>query len=371
MRRTVFVFSLFAGAAGAQGNLSTQGYGFPTGQFSARAAGTGGAVAEIDPWSPLNPSTIGVFSSKVLFFQIEPEYRTVQNGAAKDRTTTSRYPVLFGAAPVGSRWVVSIGASTLLDRTASTVVQSTKLVGTDSVQATTTFTVDGAMNDVRLATAFTPASWIRLGVGAHAITGRSFVSVGDVYGDTTAFSNFTVRRTLSYGGAAASAGVQLISRNFVAAASARTGGTLTVSESDTLLSSGRVPTRFGLSVAYTGIANSAIAFRTSREGWSSLNKLGPGVSASDAWDTSVGADVAGLKLIGQDVAVRAGARTRTLPFAAAGKTVTENSFSGGLGTMFAGGRLITDVGLTRASRDAGLAANERAWILSLGIGVRP
>src|SRR5262249_58476710 len=62
--------------AGAQSNLSSQGFGFPSGQFSTRAQGTGGAVGEMDPFSPINPATIGAFTSRILFFQMEPEYRS-------------------------------------------------------------------------------------------------------------------------------------------------------------------------------------------------------------------------------------------------------------------------------------------------------
>ena len=39
----------------AQSNLSSQGFGFPTGQLSSRAYGAGGSLAEIDPLSPVKP----------------------------------------------------------------------------------------------------------------------------------------------------------------------------------------------------------------------------------------------------------------------------------------------------------------------------
>jgi hypothetical protein len=60
-----------------------------------------------------------------------------------------------------------------------------------------------------------------------------------------------------------------------------------------------------------------------------------------------------------------------LPFEASGRAVTENSYSGGLGTSFAGGRVSTDLALIRALRSADLGASERAWTISFGIGVRP
>jgi hypothetical protein len=69
--------------------------------------------------------------------------------------------------------------------------------------------------------------------------------------------------------------------------------------------------------------------------------------------------------------LRLGGRVRTLPFPAAGKEVTERSFTAGLGTLWAQGHLITDLALIRANRDAGLPDSEKAWTLSVGVTIRP
>ena len=114
--------------ARAQANLSTQGFGFPTGQFSARTWGTGGALAELDPLSPVNPASISLIGSRILFFQIEPEYRSVTTSSGTDRTTTARYPVVFGALPMGHGWVMSLGSSTLLDRTSTSIFNTTQFL---------------------------------------------------------------------------------------------------------------------------------------------------------------------------------------------------------------------------------------------------
>jgi len=52
--------------------------------------------------------------------------------------------------------------------------------------------------------------------------------------------------------------------------------------------------------------------------------------------------------------------------------VTEQSFTGGLGSAFASGHVLGDLALIHASRTAaGLSATEHAWTVSLGISVRP
>jgi hypothetical protein len=361
-----------SGAAG-QASLSTQGFGYPPGQLSSRAHGTGGAVADIDPWSPINPASLATLGSRMLFFQIEPEYRTVTSSKGPDRTTTARYPVVFGAMPVGERWVVSLGASTLLDRTATTIVNSTRHIGADSEPVTTTSRVNGAIDDVRLAAAFMPAPWLRLGVGAHAITGRNLVTITQAFTDTSQFQSFALQRTLGYSGDALSAGAQLLSKTWIGAASFRYGGTIHLSASDTVLSNARVPNRFSGSLAYIGIANSAVAIRTSHETWSSLGNLGVSAAgrAKDTWDSSIGADLQGPRIGSHLLNVRGGFRTRTLPFQAAGHDVTEHSITGGLGSVFGGGRAVADLALIHSTRDANLPASEKAWTFSIGISVRP
>jgi hypothetical protein len=360
-------------AMSAQANLSSQGFGYPPGQFSARAQGTGGAIAELDPLSPVNPATLTLLGTRTLFFQLEPEFRSVTTSAGTERTTTARYPVVFGAIPFGSRFVFSVGSSTLLDRTSSTTFSTTQHLGpTDSVAMTTKFHVDGAMNDVRLAVGWTPASWLRVGVGAHAIAGHNLIDVTQSFADSARFAAFSEARVLSFDGSAFSAGVELVSKNVLAAFSARRGGSMHLSVEDTSLTSANVPNRFGASLAFVGIANSTLSVRTSHDNWSSLGTLGaPGLKGVDAWDSSVGAEIAGPKFQDRIVFLRGGFRTRTLPFQAAGSDVKENSITGGIGTTLAQGRVIADLAVIHANRSATIGASEQAWTVSIGISVRP
>ena len=356
-----------------QSNLSTQGFGYPTGQLSARAYATGGSIAEMDPLSPINPASISLIGTRLLFFQIEPEYRTVSTASGAENTTTARYPVVFGALPVGTRWMFSASSSSLLDRTATTVFNSTQfLTPVDSVPMTTRYQVAGGINDLRLATAFTPASWLHLGLGLHGITGSNLINITQSFVDSAQFATFTQTRVLGYSGTAISAGAMLVSKDFTAAFSGRYGGPLHLLSGDTIISVARVPNQFGATLAYTGIANSAIAVRTSREDWSSVGNLGtPAIVGVDAWDTSVGAEIAGPRSATRVLFLRGGFRTRTLPFQASGQTVRENSVTGGLGTTFANSHILTDLAVIYADRSAAVDASEHAWTVSIGISVRP
>jgi hypothetical protein len=362
----------FGTSLGAQSNLSTQGFGYPPGQLSTRATGTGGAIGELDPWSPLNPAAVGALASRMLYFQIEPEYRTVSLGGAVDLTTTARFPLVFGALPVGRGWVVTVGSSTLLDRSASTTVPGQQVINGQTVDLTTKIAITGAINDVRLAAAWTPRPWLRAGAGLHAFTGRNLINVSQTFADTIAFAGFANQQNLSISGGAVSGGVELMSSVVTGTVAYRHGGTMHSSVGDTTIGTANVPSRVGASLAFTGIPNSTIAVRASHEDWSALNNLaGASFHANDAWDESIGADVAGPRLGARRLMLRGGFRNRTLPFEAAGEEVTERSASAGMGTLFANGRVVGDFALIRAWRDAGLPATEKSWTMSFGFTVRP
>ena len=358
--------------ASAQAALSTQGFGFPTGQLSSRAWGTGGAIAEIDPLSPVNPATLSMIGTRLVNFQIEPEYRTVTAPGGIDRTTTARYPVVFGAIPIKS-WVMSLGASTLLDRTSTTIFPSTEPINnSERVETTNRERVDGAMDDVRLAAAWIPTNWLRVGLGLHGIVGHNLIAVTQSFTDSSQFATFSEQRLFGFSGFAASAGVELVSKLFMAGVSYRQGGNIQMSSGDTVITKATVPNHFGASLAYTGITNSSIAVRVAHDNWSSLGSLGgTGFSAVDGWDSSVGADLAGPRFLGRTVFLRGGFRYRTLPFQADSNTVTEKSITAGFGTTFANQRALADVALIHAVRTAGVPATERAWTISIGLSIRP
>src|SRR5688500_8106791 len=108
----LLTLALGASGAGAQGNLSTQGFGYPPGQLSTTAMSLGGATGELDPASALNPATAALWGASVLFMQYEPEIRTVTSSGASARTTTARFPMVGVSMPLGRRLTAQVSAST-------------------------------------------------------------------------------------------------------------------------------------------------------------------------------------------------------------------------------------------------------------------
>ena len=369
--------------AAAQGTLSTQGFGYPAGQMSTRTLGTGGALSEIDPLSVTNPAALVNLGASALYFQAEPEYRTINVGSQSDHSTIARYPLVVAGVPLTSTIFAGLSVSNVLDRSFETRTRAEQVVGGTTVSSTNLFRSDGAIGDLRLAFSWAPRPWLHLGLAGHAISGDNRLVSRQDFDDSTKYADVVDTSTVTYVGNAFSGGVEVYAGRYgVVAASYRRGGPLSLKHGDTTISSARFPDRIALSAAYLGIRGTSIALRTAKEQWSDLAGLGSAtLPISEGWDTSLGADVLGPRFAGRNFQLRAGARWRTLPFGVRpavngvfGPTsaVEETSYSFGTGTLLARGRAAFDIAGIRSSRRASTTSiEENAWTLSIGVTVRP
>jgi hypothetical protein len=360
----------------AQGTLSTQGFGYPTGGMSARSLGTGGAITEFDPLSVTNPASLPSIGGGALYVQAEPEFRRLTAGAGSESARITRHPLTMVSFPVRSSMMVGLSLSNLLDRSFETNERRQQTVGTEVLPTTNFFRSDGAIGDVRLALAWAPANWIRLGVAGHAITGDNRLRSTQQFDDSARYASIIDTSTVTYVGTAVSAGTALFIANSIGlAASYRKGGAMSVKHADTTLAKANVPDRMSFSAAFVGVRGTTIAARTSKDSWSRMRGLGSAtLPISEDWDTSIGADVLGPRFGQRAIQLRAGARWRTLPFGLASTAVKEKSASFGFGTTFARNRIALDLTGIRALRDPVSSAvdlRETAWTVSAGLTVRP
>ena len=362
-------------AVHAQGALSTLGFGYPAGQLSTRALGTGGALGEIDPLSVSNPASIINFGGSALYFQAEPEYRTLHSGNQTEKTSIARYPLVVAAIPVSPTITLGLSVSNLLDRSFQTTSRGQQQVGDSSLATSNSFKSDGAIGDLRLALAWAPLAWLHVGAGAHAISGDNRIRNTQVFDDSARFARLVDTATVGYTGSAYSAGFDVLAgRAFSFAGSYRRGGPLSLKRGDTTIANAHVPDRLALSAAFLGIKGTTIAVRSAKDSWSRMQALGSSnLHITDSWDTSAGVDVLGPRLGENIIQLRAGGRWRTLPFGLPTSSVSEKSLSFGAGTYLARGRASLDIAGIRATRTAATTASlsESAWTLSVGISVRP
>jgi len=381
MRTTIRVLLaavVLTASAHAQGALSTAGLGYPTGQTSARSEGAGGALADFDALSLVNPATIAGVGSAALFFQYSPEFRRVNDGTNTAKTTTARFPLVAGILPVGQRWAMGLSSSTFLDRSYETSLVRTQSVGdpnnpADSIEVTERTKVLGAINDIRLTAAWASSPAFRIGVGGHVFSGSNRVTLSEVFPDSSRFITTSQNSRISFAGFAASAGIEFHPSHVIGfALAARKGGDLTAESGDTVLGKGKIPDHYSASVTYDGITGATFAARVAHDAWSSLSDLSSThIQAFDGWDTSVGGELTGPRFFQRIIVVRAGARFRTLPFASNGEKVSEKSFTAGLGVPLTRDRAAFDFALQRAARSTPGTIKETGYILSFGLRVSP
>jgi hypothetical protein len=363
--------------ARAQGTLSTQGLGFPPGQLSTAARSMGGSIGEADPLSALNPAAVGLLTTAIVMMQAEPEYRQVRVGSRMQRSSVSRFPLFLGGLPLGRRWAIGISASTLLDRTWETTTRDSQFVPngpiTDTIAATLRERSEGSISDLRLALAFAPTPWLRIGIGGHAYSGRDVLETRRTFDDTLRFATDLEQTTIGFGGNAISGGVQTLwERRGAIGVSYRRGGSLRAYSGNVTVGSGSAPDHFGASVVYLGIAGTALSVRAARDSWSRLRGVAQTLNVHEGWDLGAGADVSGPRWgTSSPIGLRLGGRWRTLPFSAGTTPVKERTWSTGLGLPMARGRAEVNIGLLRASRTADAGVSETSWTLSTGFSVRP
>lgn len=359
-------------AAGAQGALSTQGFGYPPGGLSARALGTAGATGEFDLLSALNPAAITEITTGLVTLQGQPELRTVRIGDVSERSRVQRVPMV-GAGLRAGRVGLMITASTLLDRSFTTQSQGNAVVDGRNVPTIDDYQSRGAMTELRVGAGWTWKS-LRLGAAAVAVSGDNTVVRARTFPDSLAFGAVLDTASLGFQGIGGALGVNWRpTRGLLVGASWRVGGPLESVRGDSVVSRASVPGRLGAGVLFDGIRGTILAAKVERVSWSAMNGLGTDASrARDVLNWSAGGEFFAGSIRAYPVLWRAGFASRELPFLVGTVPVTERGLHTGVGVPIVGERGVVDIALQRLQRRmANDAAREDAWSITVGLTVRP
>jgi hypothetical protein len=358
----------------AQGALSLQGFGYPGGEISTRALGTGGSLADFDANSPINPAALLVGSRATVYLQYDPEFRWVTGTGLNTSTVTARFPLFLISGKMGQARF-SLSYASFLDRTWTNTYQDTQVVGTLRVPSTVTAVSSGGISDIRAAMSWTFSSRLTVGAAIHVFPGQNHIVFGRAFpSDSTSFGAFAQTNTFNYSGSAVSFGLIATPIDHInLGVSGRYGFSMHVHQGDsTTVGDANVPNRISFSGAYDGITGTILSARYGTEKWSAMRGLGSaGLSVFDATEFSAGLETGGPRIGAIPIAVRLGYRARQLPFGVGAQQVRETEFTGGVGIPLSSGRAALDLSIAHALRSANVGLSETGWIFSLGIAIKP
>ncbi|MES2524454.1 MAG: hypothetical protein V4617_17275 [Gemmatimonadota bacterium] len=360
--------------AGAQGSLSNQGFGYPVGGLSTRATGTAGAFGEFDAISPRNPAALGGLRSTLMAAQTEPEFRTLRLGDVRERTTAQRVPLLLVGFPAGRGFGVALSATTFLDRSYTTVTKGSVVIDGNSLETQDRVDARGSIGDLRAAVGWTVNRHVRIGVAGHLFNGDNTVATLREFTDSASFGGVVDTSRAEFFGTALSVGTDVrVAKGLFATLSYRTGNTLESRIEDSVRTRASVPDRLGASLRYDGIPGSVFAVSVEQQKWTSMQALGSSaVQAHDVTNWNAGVETVGPRVFGNSLQLRAGYANSTLPFGVNNETVRESRIAGGIGLPVARQAAIIDFSLQRALRKlGGSPGRESAWLLGIGIQIRP
>lgn len=351
------------------------GLGFPGRSLGARARALGGGVAPFDRESGVNPASTGAFRSLGAGFSVLSSSRNYEAlGTRINNLTDTRFPSAVVGSNIGSGpFSFSVGYSLFMERTYDITTTSQLVLRGDSVTAEDRVGSDGGISDIRISLArkFGESFW--LGVGGHFISGSTRSTVSRVFSDPL-FESVSQTEDVQYYGNGISVGFILVPSDvFQVGGSVRYNTDIGIETSSGERSDVAMPVQVVGGVVFRPQLairwSASFTYRSWGRASEDITAIGTGQSFN-TWEAGTGIEIGGAGPGTSPIPLRFGLRYAQLPFSVSGEQPTEINLSFGSGIRFASQRASLDVTVERAIRD-GAGVNEKAWLLTLGVGVRP
>lgn len=380
MRYPLLVLAIvgLAPAAHAQGSIfGVRSLGIPGRGVSAYAWALGGSTGLFDYESRDNPASIASTRTLSVGFQLIPERRTVETPAGSDKIRTAQFPLFSVAGPLrGSRLGLGLSFSNYASRDFQIVATHSEIIRGVPVDVTDTLTSRGGLNDIALAASYGLSPTLDVGVGVHVITGVNRLDQTRVFSDTS-YLPANQSAELSYAGYGLAIGaVFRVAPTLRLATVLRSDSKVDVDRDSSRSSSVDLPYTVGAALQFSAARGLNLTGQMMYRSWSSANadlvaQGGPG--AKSTIELNAGAEWVSDPKRPWRRPLRIGFRYAQLPFLLEGVSdqPRETGISIGTGVRFAGQRGGLDLALERTWRSAGSDYKERAWLLVIGLSVRP
>jgi len=364
------------GAMRAEGQSSlygVRGVGFPGRPLSVRALSLGGGPAAFDRGSAINPATVVGFPQVTAMFVMGTEFRGYDaGGVSAGGIRTTRFPLMIVGGRAGRSVGFALSVASYAERSYDVTTVDTLMLRGTPVAVADRLISDGGIADLRGAVAWEIHPRWRVGLGLHAVNGSARLSARRTFSDSL-YRSYRQDTRASFSAKGISGGVVATPMVGVQIAGVVRVDSRLDATIDSTPAGG-----YGLPATVTGgvlLAPAQGIRLTSTVAWRSWSNAradlrAEGAFAFDTWDIGTGIELGGAATGTSRVPLRLGFRYALLPFAATRRQAHETGFALGTGIVFAGTRGLIDVALERVLR-SGSGANERAWLLSMGMTVRP
>lgn len=362
--------------AAQSSQFGSRGLGVPLRPLSVRGFGTGGAFGSFDVESAFNPASIGLTTGVSAAFQTVQSWRHSESPAGSGSARDNRFPGVMVVAPVGgTNLAVSLSASGYTDRNVSLVSQDTIILRDVPVGVFDTLTSEGGISDLRAAVAWRQSRSVQWGLGLHLITGSNRIRSKRAFSDTV-YTGASERATISYLGVGASAGVVARVNRFLSVAGMiRADNRVRVERDTNDLGTTRLPVTVAGAVRLQLSDRLMIAGGGTFRNWSASNDdliAQDGIGSRNTMEWNAGIEFLKDPKRPFHRPLRLGFRRAGLPFPLfVGQTQHETGISAGTSFRFVADRAGVDIAVERVWRDGGPGYKETAFLLNLGISVRP
>ncbi len=379
MRRLLIAAALLlvpALGSAQSSQFSARGVGLPGRALSARARALGGATGLFDAESSVNPASLKSVAALTASLNIAPEWRSVENPAGSGSLRDTQFPLILVAGPVrASRVSLGVSYANYADRDFTFASTDTIVLRDVPVGVSDTLSSRGGINDIRLAGAYQLSDNWAVGGGFHILTGSNRMRLVRAFEDPNYLSSGQSAE-LSFAGLGFSVGsVHRLGPRLTAAALIQSDGHLDVERDSTPAGRIDLPYTFAGGLLFRLNARLQLSGQATLRTWSGANSdvlANGGVGANNTVELAAGAEYTPDPRRPWRRPLRLGVRYAQLPFPLlANEDPKEFGLSLGTGTRFAAERAGIDLTLERTWRSEGNAYSEGAWLLTVGVSVRP
>ena len=371
----LLLLALSPGTVLAQSSqFGVRGLGFPSRELATRAAAAGGGFGLFDPESSQNPAALSGSTTVTSVFTISQGFRHQENPAGTASLRDTRFPQFMILGPIrqtGS--ALGFSYSSYTDRDFTIASSDVIDLRGQPVAVTDSFSSRGGLSDLRLAGAYQRSRWT-FGGGFHIITGTNRLTSQRFFADSS-FLSSRQSSEVSYAGIGVSAGlIYRMGSSFAVAALARSDGHLNVDRDSARVSTIDLPYTFGLGLRWQASPKLDLGAQSIFRTWSGANSdllQQGGTGAENTVEIAAGAEFTPDVKRPYRRPLRFGAHYAQLPFPLVpGQQGHEFGVSAGSGVRFAQQRGGIDLTVEHIWRSEGVYS-ERAFLVSLGISVRP